>query len=178
MSFCPSCNTLLNITNKLTNFKKTNTVNIFIASTLLGDITNEFDITFNDEQLRNNAKFNNLPAEKQEIVIKKFDELNAIKKTKRYFICYRCGFNKLILSGTVLYKKNYSSQSDIFRNISLYKYNNTYPRTKLYVCKNDKCPSHTNNEIKEAILIKDKNTYELLYLCAICDEFWYASIMS
>ena len=46
--------------------------------------------------------------------------------------------------------------------------NPIYPRTKDYTCKNVNCVTHKNEELKEAVFFRQKNTYQTTYLCTVC----------
>jgi hypothetical protein len=72
-------------------------------------------------------------------------------------------------SGTVLYKNDYIYEDNI--NIEDLTYMINDPRLihiKGYVCKNDKCPTHKNTKLRDAVLIPDRIKQINIYICTVC----------
>jgi aspartate carbamoyltransferase regulatory subunit len=53
-----------------------------------------------------------------------------------------------------------------------YVNDNTLPRTKNYNCINQNCSTHINPEIKMAVFYRHKGSYNIRYICKICDKYW------
>ena len=86
------------------------------------------------------------------------------------FKCSNCNYRKSITETIKLYQMNVKSQYNIFRSIDdnkILAMNPIYPRTKDYNCKNIECITHKDPSIKEAVFFREKDTYELNYICTI-----------
>jgi hypothetical protein len=97
-----------------------------------------------------------------------------LKNMDAYFICKQCKTPKQIPPGTVIYTKNYGS---IAEDIETTDYSHvvddcTLARTRTYICKNTKCPTHKAPETREACLTKDSKGL-LIYICTVCKVHWY-----
>ncbi len=201
--FCPKCDNGYNITNKLPNvdIKKgqeggdkavkdseddiTGTLDDIITSILSkkkidNSIVKKVDLDY----LKKNKLYSQLDNTKKEYItnyIISSQTTKAIKKQEynitsiNYFICYNCGFYETIKPGTVIFSKKLDN-NDTYKNIEDYQYmllDNTLPRTSNYVCKNEKCKTHENKELKEAIFFRENNNnYQLIYLCVYCKKHW------
>jgi RNase P subunit RPR2 len=101
------------------------------------------------------------------------DNETKAKESLAYFVCNSCGYYRPIESETLLYTKQYEElNDDEFEDYHLLIYDNTLPRTYKYMCPNKKCDSHKYPEKKEAVIYKNKN-YRVLYVCTICEDFWF-----
>ena len=89
------------------------------------------------------------------------------------FKCNNCGNIKKIDTTFLLFKEDRRKTSSTleFDPTILIK-DPTLPRTKDYSCKNIKCSSIKNPETKEAIFIRNRNTYNLIYICTVCNSSW------
>ena len=94
-----------------------------------------------------------------------------------YFICNNCKNFKPIKSGTLLYSKNYSKTDAVDDNIDYSNmiYDNTLARTKNYICYGEKCETHKNIELREAVMCKNKN-HQLIYVCVHCQTHWIEGV--
>jgi len=89
-------------------------------------------------------------------------ELNSIK----YFICNTCNNKYPIENETVIYTKDNEQIAHISHYEHMNKYDNTLPRTRNFVCPNDKCDSHGGES--EAVIIRQLSGV-IKYLCCKCD---------
>lgn len=112
-----------------------------------------------------------LPKDKKKI----FAELEKLQKDDQkdtaFFVCKNCGFAKKIKPNTLIFSR---SSDNVSRSNSIIDYsdmvhNNTLPITRKYLCPNDKCISHKNPEKKEAVFFRINNTYEVRYICKLCN---------
>ena len=89
-----------------------------------------------------------------------------------FFICKFCKNYKPIKPGTIIYSKNYNSSniSEAY-DYSYAIYDQTLAHTKNYICKNSKCETHKNINLKEAVLVKNA-TDQLVYICTQCSTNW------
>jgi len=91
-----------------------------------------------------------------------------------YFICNNCKYYKPIESGTLIYSKksNTTTQKSSVEISTNKKYSKILPLTRKYNCPNDKCDTHNNPELKEAVIFRTPNTYITKYLCKHCSTEW------
>jgi hypothetical protein len=145
MPYCPNCNNIYDITKKIEKENK------------------ETETNTNTEE-----NTDNLTTEQkgEENVDKLTDELKA------YFICKNCGNSEQIKLGTTLFTKNYNNviKTNInTNNVKNYKEVSYYPRTREYMCPNNKCVTHNDHTKREAVFFRVENTYKVTYVCTACD---------
>lgn len=95
----------------------------------------------------------------------KFNETNVA-----YFVCKNCAFNKIIKDGTLIYSKseNMSSITDMKNRI----HSSILPLTRKYLCPNKSCKTHKQVKLKEAVMVRVPNSYEVKYICKECKTQW------
>ena len=75
-----------------------------------------------------------------------------------------------------VFSKDYTSDKVYFELfINKYtKYDPTLPHTDKMTCQNEKCPTHTNTDIKSDIVYirHDEQKMKYIYLCSVCDKAW------
>lgn len=95
-----------------------------------------------------------------------------IGNTSAFFICKYCENSKPIKPGTLIYSKNYNTVDSTDVDDYTYAiYDQTLPKTRDYICKNEKCKTHSNPDIKEATLTKNARD-QIVYICNICSTYW------
>ena len=68
-------------------------------------------------------------------------------------------------------KKTVDSKNE--DKIKLYSKSSIFPRTRDYICPNKSCKAHDKNYTdREAIFFRKNKSYELEYLCCICNTIW------
>ena len=97
------------------------------------------------------------------------------ENTQAYLVCENCYFSKPLTSDTHLFSKSsdgvvvYNDQSidDLLRNKV---YQMTLPRTRNFICTNNKCKSNTNPSDfpTEACFFRKHNTYAITMICTVC----------
>lgn len=96
--------------------------------------------------------------------------------TDAYFICKFCKNSKLIEPKTIIYSRNYSSDTSLeVEDYKLMIHDYTLPRTRNYNCKNSKCPTHKNPDLKEAIITKNISE-RVIYVCTQCTTHWINTV--
>jgi hypothetical protein len=105
-------------------------------------------------------------------IAKNIDDLKKDKHEthQAYFKCNNCGYYENIPSGTPIYTKSTQPVTLVIEKNDDLINDKTLPCTKKYVCPNDKCESHTNNNIKEAVFFK-RNHY-VTYICKVCKTYF------
>ena len=176
MFFCPKCNFSLDISKtipqdiagdiQLKNPK--DFIDMFLDNELEGNIK----IIFSKNDLIAIKDYKKLSDEDKNKINKKFIELNSTGHNLAYFLCKNCQFITKMNEGTSIYKVSLNNNK-YEDNIDIRSKDNTLPRTKDYICPNDKCNSHKNKTEKEAVFYRpDKNSYRLEYNCCICNIRW------
>ena len=137
---------------------------------------------FNINDLNKNSIFNKLSNEQKTLVINRI--LEKIPKQKQqkstehirkksYFYCKSCGYNEKIPNKKFIFSRGNENKNEIV-NYNFMNYVNDYtlPRTKNYNCINQNCLTHINPEIKMAVFYRHKGSYNIRYICKICDKYW------
>lgn len=185
MSFCPKCVYLLDLTNNIPQDKLSlSEIKVIGIPKFVSMITNKKNIEDIDEivldfdltNLKNSNIYKKLIKEDKIKAIDFFKKLkDDVTTIGTYYICNNCGFFKPIKSGDLLFNKNYDT-TEIVETIDyeLICEDLTLPRTKDYICKNEKCITHDkkNYNIKEAIWFRHTGTYQLTYVCCVCKTGW------
>ena len=172
MNFCPKCNNLLEFSKTIQNNYELN----------IDDIIQKFtDDNLNISDL-NNISIEDLIKNKNYILLKIEDKnklLELIDKNSDlyniYNICINCGYYEKIKNKTLILNKSSMFESKNKNDLIYVKYDKTLPHTRNYKCRNDKCKTHDNFEIKDAVSFRpNKNLYITYYICCICDSIWMA----
>ena len=158
-----------------------------ISETNLTDILNGSDTdmnikNFNINDLNKNTTFNKLSNNQKTLVINRILEKIPKSKSKQsdsivskdsYYYCKSCGYNEIIPPKQFIFSRGDEKNDDFynyrFRN---YIHDNTLPRSKKYNCINDKCQTHSNPSLKLAVFYRQKNSYNVRYICTVCNNFW------
>lgn len=158
-----------------------------ISDNYVNDILNgsdtDLDIkNFNINDLNKNTVFNKLSNNQKTLVINRILEKIPKNKTKQpenvvnkdsYFYCKSCGYNEIIPPKQFIFSRG-DEKNDDFYNLRFknYIHDDTLPRSKKYNCINDKCPTHSNPALKLAVFYRQKNSYNVRYICTVCNNFW------
>lgn len=190
MFFCEKCRYLHNVTKDIRGKQ--------IGGRINEAITNIFKKYYNNEELHekdlrrikakdlvSDERFENMTKKEQRKLISYVKAVDRnfftesgeqmeprIGSTAAFFICKYCGNSKPIKPGTLIHSKNYNASGDgELEDYTFAIYDQTLPRTRDYICKNDKCESHNNEKIKEATLTKNANE-QIVYICNVCSTYW------
>lgn len=177
MYFCPKCNYSFDISKSfgLDNsedkkiLKKVNeAIKIYEANE---DFTN-YRAEFKLEELEKNIKFKKLiDTEKMKFNI--LFQINNI--TSAQFKCNNCNFTKAIEESVLLYQYEVAVQIDKIRSLEDNKLmcnNPILPRTHDYYCKNESCPTNKKKSKKEAVFLREKDSFKINYICCLCYHNW------
>ena len=183
-TFC-DCGDILNITKSISadvidssmKIIKIAEISRFIELVLKGEIeSNKYIPLFQKKSLFNNNVYKKLKSEEKEKIIGAFNKSNVSTYDNPVkFLCGTCGSHKFLEDGTVISSRYIKKKKALTKDNVIYKrHDPTHPRTKDYICINKKCPSHDpkNKVKKEAVIIKDPETYQLTYYCTLCDKSW------
>ena len=176
MYFCPKCNFILDISNKISNniLQDINTVEEFIDF-FENDIELEhnYKTKFKLSDLEKNKNFLKLNDKNKKNILNNFKKINNMNNI--YFFCNNCNYIEPIENGKILF----TSSNNNINNINLPNDENiildsTLPRTKDFICPNKKCISNSKkNNNKEAIFFRsDPKSYNLIYICTSCSQKW------
>jgi len=161
---------------------------INISDNDISEVLNGTDIemnlkNFSINDLNKNPIFNKLTNNQKTLVINRFLEKipknKSLKKTEiisnkeSYFYCKSCGYNEKIPDKQLIFSKGDENKDDLY-NYQFINYinDNTLPRSKKYNCINDNCPTHKNPSLKLAVFYRQKGSYNIRYICTICNNFW------
>jgi len=137
---------------------------------------------FNINELNKNTTFNKLSSNQKTLVINRIlEKIPKQKNTKQtsniqkesYFYCKSCGYNKKIPNKQFIFSRG-DEKKDDFYNYRFIDYinDNTLPKTKNYNCINEKCTTHKNPSIKLAVFYRQKDSYNVRYVCSVCKSYW------
>lgn len=137
---------------------------------------------FNINELNKNQSFKKLSNEQKTLVINRILEKNPKHKTNKqthgsikesYFYCKSCGYYEKIPNKKFIFSRGNENKNESYNyNFLNYKNDDTLPRTKNYNCINSNCPSHKNPNSKLAVFYRHSGSYNIRYICTICDKFW------
>ena len=158
-----------------------------ISDTDVNDILSGSDVgfeikNFDINDLNKNQTFNKLSSNQKTLVINRILEKIPKNKTNKtdsiankdsYFYCKSCGYNEKIPPKQFIFSRGDEKKDDIYGSRFInYKYDNTLPYSKKYNCINNNCPTHTKPELKMAVFYRQSGSYNIKYICTICDNYW------
>lgn len=129
-------------------------------------------------KLVKSKEFNDLPENKKSATLIKIknkpdDTQNTFtdKQAGAYFICKKCGRYDEIRDGTLVVSKQ-SGESSLRENIDPIDYKSMtllsyLPITRNYICPNEKCESHKNTHLREAVFFRIPSR-RVRYVCKTC----------
>ena len=178
MYFCESCSYIYDIGNtSLINDNIDNReilTNFAMVLPLLEKQAslNEYKAEFSESEMLKNKKYQKLSQEDKKKCSVLFEELITLGAE---FKCTNCNFRKQITETTLL---NQIIISDKINNVKTLEDNKLLcndpllPFTTDYTCKNNKCKTHTDKILKKAKFYKNRNSYNINYICCICYYNW------
>lgn len=175
MKFCPKCNFMLDICNKISNnlLNEINSSDEFIELIKnVNDIDYNYKLKFKLNDLQKNKTFIKLDANNKNKILTYFNKIN--KTNNILFFCNNCNYIEPIENGKILFtssninKKNINLPND--KNLII---DPTLPRTKDFICPNKKCITNLKKINKEAVFFRpDPKSYKLIYICISCSQKW------
>ena len=186
MFFCDKCRYLFNITKDVKSKQVGGKINEALTNIINNFNNNEQVLEkdlkrikandlLHDERFEDLTKklqrklISNIKALDKNFFVQDNEEKNIVGNNAAYFICKYCKNSKPIEPGTLIYSKNYGGNKDVEEDDYTYAiYDQTLARTKNYICKNKKCETHKNIDIREAVLTKNKFD-QIVYICTVCN---------
>ncbi len=178
MYFCSNCTYLFDISKSSNNSKdndtRTEIVKITEIFTLLdkNDDLTKYKTNIYKEDIFKNKKYIKLDIKDKNKIDKLFD---IHVSSGAEFRCNNCNFSKQITETTLLYQINVDNNNVKIKSLEeneLLCKNPILPHTKDYTCKNPKCNTHKNNQIKDAVFIRERNNYNINHICCVCFYNW------
>lgn len=189
MYFCEKCRYLYNITKDVKNKQFGGKINDALTA-LLNKYNNNIHIEekdlkkLNGRDLKYDDRYDGMSKKEQKKLISLIKSIDKsffveeqvvepkIGSNSAYFICKYCKYSKPIKPGTLIYSKNYNTNSSSEIDDYTYAiYDQTLPRVRNYICKNSKCESHKNDSVREAVLTKNTSD-QIVYICTSCSTNW------
>jgi hypothetical protein len=178
MYFCPNCSYILDI-NKSTNITISDQQKSIISKPndifkLLETNVNflDFKADFTKDELIKNKKFQKLKDEDKNKLNILFEE-NIILGAE--FKCDNCNYTNQITETTLLYQITIDNKFEKINTLAdneLITKDSLLPHTRDYICKNPSCITHNNNDIKNSVFYKEKNSFKVNYICCVCYYNW------
>ena len=178
MYFCPNCSYLFDIAKSSRISREADTrVNIKKLVDAFRKLEENEDLSryradFSKEEMAKNKKYQKLKEEDKIKMNQLFDE---IVSSGAEFKCDNCNFTKQITETTLLYQINLEDNNIKVRSLEeneLICQDPLLPHTHDYTCKNPSCITHKNTDLKDAIFLREKNSYKLNYICTVCNYNW------
>jgi hypothetical protein len=178
MYFCPNCSYLFDIAKSSKVSKEIDSRAIIkkIPDAFKKLEDNEdlskYKAEFLKEEMAKNKKYQKL---KEEDKIKMNQLFEEIVSSGAEFKCDNCSFSKQITETTLLYQINLEDKVIKIKSLEeneLVSKDPLLPHTHDYTCKNPSCITHKNTSVKDAVFLRDKNTYKLNYICTVCYYNW------
>jgi len=98
---------------------------------------------------------------------------NSDENTAFYMFCSNCGYNRRLDPGFHIISKNPKGVPSVHDYIDESKIRNivhsgVYPRTREFICPNDDCESKQKSYPTEACMLRDGDSYRMIYVCVSC----------
>ena len=170
----------------MTTAKKKNTVTTVLNEDDLIDILNgNFTKELNNYNIKDVMKipyYNKLSDNQKSLLTTRLYEKlpknqkhsdNGIVKDS-YFYCKSCGYYEKIPDKSFIFSRSFDkNNNDLINNNFLnFTHDNTLPYSKKYNCENKNCSTHKDPSTKKAVFYRLNNTYNIRYICTICEHFW------
>ena len=182
MYFCPNCSYILDISkinnsnNQLEESIQKKVIekpaDLFKLIENNEDLLN-YTIIFSKEELELNKKYKKISNSDKNKINQLYSNNNIINAE---FNCPNCNYSKEITETTLLYRidiiDKITTNIKTLEENKLITSNPLLPNTKDYTCKNIDCKTHTNIELKNSVMYKDKNSYKVNYICCVCYYGW------
>jgi uncharacterized Zn finger protein (UPF0148 family) len=178
MYFCPNCSYSFDINKSSKVSKEVDTRKpIKKVADVLNKLENNEDLSkykaeFSKEELAKNKKYQKLKEDDKIKINQTFDEMVS---SGAEFKCNNCNFTKQIGETTLLYSINMEDKVVKIKTLEeneLICKDPLLPHTQDYTCKNPSCITHKNTSLKDAIFYKERGSYKVIYVCAVCNYSW------
>ena len=98
-----------------------------------------------------------------------------LEKNEVVLVCNDSVKEEFYLPDYKLYNLNLEDKNNKIRNLEENEFickDPILPRTHDYSCKNPNCITHKDTKKKEAVFIKDKDSFKIIYICCVCFYSW------
>tara|TARA_B110000879_G_scaffold208964_1_gene295620 strand:- start:397 stop:897 length:501 start_codon:yes stop_codon:yes gene_type:complete len=141
---------------------------------ILNENINAYRFNFSVNKLKKSKRFIKLSNEDQKKLLDNFDNNKNIE-INTMFSCTNCSNKEPITTTVKLFEirrdKELTKKLEPYE-IDFYSKNPILPRTRDYECENSNCITHLGKGDKEAVFFRDKDSYQLKYVCTICSHIW------
>jgi hypothetical protein len=178
MYFCPNCSYLFDIeksskvsTEVDTRVPLKKLVEAFKKLEEKEDLS-KYKAEFSKDEMAKNKKYQKLGNTEKIKMNQLFEE---IVSSGAEFKCNNCNFTKQISETTLLYQINMEdkiTQIRTFEENKMIAKDPLLPHTHDYTCKNPNCKTHNDSSLKDSVFFRDKNSFKLNYICAVCHYNW------
>jgi hypothetical protein len=176
MYFCPKCNYSFDISKSSSNNverKILDEPHQALKRLKANKNLSNYKAKFTKHDLESHPKYNKLSEDNKHKLQLLFEDTKSFGNIE--FKCLNCNYRKKINESIQLYQINYNTKFTSYKSIEdnkLLALNPIYPRTKDYTCKNINCITHKDSTNKEAVFYREKESYQLNYLCTVCYNSW------
>ncbi len=132
------------------------------------DDMSKYVAVFTREDASKNKKYQKLEDNKKIKFNQIFEQMTA---SNAEFKCNNCGNIEPIQETILLYNIDLEKNNDNIKTLEENEFickDPTLPRTHDYTCRNPNCITHKDKTRKEAVWIRDKNSYHVNFICTIC----------
>jgi len=135
------------------------------------DITN-YKASFSKDEMTKNKKYQKMSDDMKINMNRLFEEQVS---SGAEFKCENCNLTKSITETTMLYQINMEDKINTLKTLEeneLVVKDPLLPHTHDYTCKNPSCVTHKKPEMKDAVFLRDRNSYKINYICSVCFFNW------
>jgi hypothetical protein len=177
MYFCPSCSYSFDIVKSSATNQKDSRIKIDKLSEAFKkfeDADEDFSkyvAMFSREETNKNKRYQKLDEPQKVNFNQIFEELSA---GTAEFRCNNCNNVQQIKETILLYNINMEENAKVKtleENEFICK-DPILPRTHDYTCKNPNCITHKDSKKKEAVFLKEKDSFKVNYICNVCYYSW------
>jgi len=178
MYFCDNCGFSLEISKSSKISKEEDTrQTIAKLSEAIKMVEDNIDISnykagFSKDEMSKNKKYQKMGDEMKINMNRLFEEQVS---SGAEFKCENCNLTKSITETTMLYQINMEDKVNTLKTLEeneLIVKDPLLPHTHDYTCKNLSCITHKKLEMKDAVFLRDRNSYKINYICSVCFFNW------
>ena len=134
--------------------------------------TTNYKASFSKDEMTKNKKYQKMSDDMKINMNRLFEEQVS---SGAEFKCENCNLTKSITETTMLYQINMEDKINTLKTLEeneLVVKDPLLPHTHDYTCKNPSCVTHKKPEMKDAVFLRDRNSYKINYICSVCFFNW------
>lgn len=134
--------------------------------------TTNYKASFSKDEMTKNKKYQKMSDDMKINMNRLFEEQVS---SGAEFKCENCNLTKSITETTMLYQINMEDKVSTLKTLEeneLIVKDPLLPHTHDYTCKNPSCVTHKKPEMKDAVFLRDRNSYKINYICSVCFFNW------